>query len=298
VGGVMKNLLYFCLIFIFIGNIFAQNSELIKPIAPLNIDTFDDEFQGSIRFFNSPTTAANYTAVDTMSNSFGPASSVLNPVVYDPVSKILAVVHRGNAMTYAQSSGELWWNYSTDMGVSWTRSLTSVQNNFITQINARYPSMSIKNPSGSINLDDIWGVFSWPELLGYVGYGLTIGMEVSAFAEIDFGPPFYSGGVPIFTDNNYIYWVASNMEDADLRLFRTTDYLVIDKIDPPTWNSGEFGGSIELGGVAYNGSLYVGLTAAFTEIIGAGVGKLDTANQPTRELPGVTGMLLIGHKSR
>ncbi len=77
-----------------------------------------------------------------MSNSFGPASPTLNPVDFDPVSGVAAVVHRGDANTYAQGSGELWWNYSTDMGMTWVRSTTSVQDQFTSQIAARYPSMS------------------------------------------------------------------------------------------------------------------------------------------------------------
>ncbi len=62
-----------------------------------------------------------------MLNSFGPASNSLNPLAFDPISNVLAVVHRGKT-PYAVSSGELWWNYSTDLGTSWHRSNTSVQN--------------------------------------------------------------------------------------------------------------------------------------------------------------------------
>ena len=117
-----------------------------------------------------PVTAANYVAVDTMANTFGPASPTLNPIAYDPISGVAALVHRGNNRTYALGSGELWWNYSTDMGVTWPRSLTSVQNNTTSQILARYPSMSIVNKEGSANLADLWGAFAWPELLSSFAY--------------------------------------------------------------------------------------------------------------------------------
>jgi hypothetical protein len=207
-----------------------------------------------------------------MSNSFGPASPTLNPVDFDPVSGVAAVVHRGNANTYAQGSGELWWNYSTDMGMTWVRSTTSVQDQFTSQILARYPSMSIFNPTGSTNLADLWGAFAWPELdpdnagsFGGLGYGVSIGMEASAFADIDQGPPLYSSNVPTFTDSSYIYWVSDNQDDASLRLFRTQDYSTVDQIDPPQWASSVFqdNGNVAMGGVCYNGKVYYAVMGSF-----------------------------------
>jgi hypothetical protein len=94
-------------------------------------------------------------------------------------------------------------------------------------------------------------------------------MEESEFADIDFNPPSNGVVVPIFTDEINSYWAVGNTVSGGLRLFRTDDFLLIDILDPPTWNSGRFSGAVALGGVSYNGSLYVGLTAAFTETIGA-----------------------------
>ena len=264
----------------FISTAFAQ--EIVKQKAPLKID--DGSFIN--RSFvplntNSPQTAANYVAVDTMANSYGPASNTLNPVAYDPTSNVLAVVHRGKT-PYAVGSGELWWNYSTDMGTSWQRSTTSVQNGTVPQNLARYPSMTIANYTNSSNMADLLGAFSWPELYGNptafrgLGYGVSEGMMESAFASIeDFTVTTEQLGsnVPTFSDGQYIYWYSDFLATGNnaIRLWRTQDYSVVEVIDPPTWGTSRWSnGNILLGGVAHNGVVYVGAIGSFTEEIGAG----------------------------
>jgi hypothetical protein len=254
-----------------------KSSKVKAPLKtePINFLQFQTEPGTDV-----PSFAENYVAVDTMSNTFGPASATLNPVVLDPYSNVLAVVHRGNANTYALGSGELWWNTSQDMGTTWTRSLTSVQNNITSQILARYPSMTIFNPTHSSTFGDLWGAFSWPELdpaasFAFLGYGVTLGMEISAFAEIDFDLPPYSSNVPTFSDDTYIYWISDELTSAggnfDIHLFRTTDYSVVENIVPPTWADANWSnGNITMGAVAYNGVLYHGVTGTYPTGVGLG----------------------------
>ncbi len=271
-----RSLTVIMLLLISILTINAQD-EVIKKKAPLKIEPSNFlRFQTELGT-DAPNTGANYVAVDTMSNTFGPASGTLNPVAFDPISSVLAVIHRGNANTYALGSGELWWNTSQDIGMSWVRSQTSVQNGITNTILARYPSMTIFNPSGSSNFADILGAFSWPELndnpveFRYLGLGVTLGMEISAFAEINFDAPQKGSNVPTFTDDVYVYWVTDNAENNSLQLFRTQDFAVVEEINPPTWNDTMFvNGNIAMGGVAYNGVLYYGLTASFLPEIGLG----------------------------
>jgi hypothetical protein len=249
----------------------AQNKAVHK--APIKFDKqyeYSKATRHSTSGYTAPETAASWIEIDTMANTFGPASPTLNPVAFDPVSGVAAVVHRGDPATYAAGSGELWWNYSTDMGMTWVRSTTSVQDQFTTQILARYPSMTIVNPTGSTDLADLWGSFAWPELnssFEWLGYGVSIGMMESAFAAIDQTPPAYSSNVPVFTDNQYVYWVSdfSVSGNAALRLFRTADYTTIDISDPPQWASPVFqdNGNIAMGGVAYNGKVYYGVIGSF-----------------------------------
>jgi len=267
--------LFLALLLVSSLSMFGQEKSL-RTKAPLKIDQttkVDSWAPGT----DVPVTAANYVAVDTMHNSFGPSTPTINPISYDPVSGVLALVHRGNGRTYAEGSGELWWNYSTDMGVTWPRSTTSVQNGQTSQIFARYPSMTIKNEFGSTNLADLWGAFAWPELgptganFGNMGWGVTIGLEISEFAELDFDPPNYSSNVPTFTDGQYIYWVSDNGDDNSIRFFRTVDYSNVEKIDPPTWAASVFStGNITMGGVAYNGVLYTAVQATFDTVVGLG----------------------------
>lgn len=253
---------------------FAQ--ETIKKKAPLKQiePTTTERFVP--KSFESPKTAANYVAVDTMANAFGPGSNTINPVAYDPVSGIAAVVFRGNHRTFAQGSGELWWSWSSDFGTSWTRSETSVQNNQ-TPILARYPSMTIWNPNASTNMAELFGVFSWPELgAGFedIGWGVSEGLLQSSLAAIiEDSVLLYGSNVPTFSNANYAFWTSDNQSDASLRLFRTNDFLTIEQLDPPTWASSRFndGGLIQIGGISDdNNNVYVGAIASFTETIGAG----------------------------
>jgi Secretion system C-terminal sorting domain len=257
----------------FISTAFAQ--EVVKQKAPLRTDEGTTAFQSYLPLGNnSPVTAANYVAVDTMANSFGPAANTLNPLALDPYSNVLAVVHRGKT-PYAVSSGELWWNYSTDLGISWQRSNTSVQNGTTATNAGRYPSMTIANYTNSINMADLLGAFSWPELnpsaFGYLGYGVSEGLLESAYAHIDQGPPAYGANVPTFSDDAWIFWCAANLSDNSIRLWRTQDYSAVEIIDPPTWGAARWtNGNILLGGVSHNGVVYVGVIGSYTEEIGAG----------------------------
>ncbi|HCY76177.1 MAG TPA: hypothetical protein DHV28_09675 [Ignavibacteriales bacterium] len=255
----------------FLSTAFAQ--EIVKQKAPLKFDSASDHSVVTTLSGNAPVTAANYVAVDTMANSFGPASNTLNPLAYDPASGVMAVVHRG-AAPYG-TSGEMWWNWSTDYGTSWTRSLTSVQAGTLPQNVGRYPSMTIANYTNSTVMADLLGAFSWPELnpaaFGWVGYGVSEGLMESAFAAIDQGPPTYGSNVPTFSDDQYIYWYSDNQTDNALRLWRTQDYSTVEVINPATWGTTRWtNGNILLGGVAYNGVVYAGAIGSYTEEIGAG----------------------------
>jgi len=271
----LSTIIFTIVIFASLG--FSQDQPTKKK-APLIFDPpsiYNGKISTAPGGSNIPLTAANYVAVDTMANSFGPAIAKINPLAYDSLSNVLALVYRGYS-SYAIGSGELWWSYSTDMGTTWTRSQTSVQNGLTAQNAGRYPNMTLHNPLQSSQFDSLWAAFSWPELnpaaFGFLGYGVSLGMKESAFAEIDQGPPTYSSSVPTFSDNNYIYWASNNQDDAGVRLFRTQDYSVIEKIDPPQWHDTVFqsNGQYLMGGVAYNGVVYFGANAPFVEAVGAG----------------------------
>jgi hypothetical protein len=269
----IKKLSVFFLAFAFVSIAFAQ--EIVRQKAPMVNEALSDSRSYNVVLSGElPLTAANYVPVDTMANAFGPASNTLNPLAFDPIANVLAYAHRGIA-GYALGSGEIWWNWSTDLGSTWTRSETSVQAGQTATILGRYPSMTIFNPSASSNMADLLGVFSWPELnpaaFGYLGYGVSEGLMQSSFAAIDFGPPAYGSNVPTFSDDQYAYWYSDNADDNSLKLWRTQDFSTIDVINPPTWGTTRWtNGNILLGGVADNGIVYVGAIGSYTEEIGAG----------------------------
>jgi hypothetical protein len=262
------------LVILFSSSLLFTQDQVIKRKTQLIIDP-STYFEGNstLRGTDIPSTAANYIAVDTMHNAFGPGSATINPLAYDSASNTLALVYRGNGRTFAASSGELWYSISTDMGQTWTR-VGSI--NSATPLFARYPSMTIVNTTEG-DISNTIGAFGYPQLnpsaFGHIGYGADQPLGGNAaFAEIDEGPPTYSSNVPTFTDNNYIYWASDNQDDASIRFFRTQDYSTVEKIDPPQWTDTIFSsnGNIALGGVAYNGVVYYGVFGPFSEEIGPG----------------------------
>ena len=256
----------------------AQKMAIQKKL-PLKLDTKQTvsvlRTNSSPNIINAPS-AANYVVVDTMPNSFGQADASLNPLAYDANANVLAVVHRGNS-TYAAGSGELWYNISTDKGKTWSRVSAGI--NSSTGLSARYPSMAISNPTGG-DLSQTIAVFSWPQLnstpdFAYIGYGADqpVGGGVP-FAEIDVDTPQHGSNVPIFVSDNssWVFWASNNLEafsvdqnNAEIELWRTTDFATIEKLKPPQWGSSIFqdNGNIAMGGVSNNGILYYGVIGSF-----------------------------------
>jgi hypothetical protein len=238
--------------------VFAQDRKKnFIPKAPVVLNETNTARVTPISVGNLP--AANYVAVDTMQNAFGPAIGALNPLAYDPWANVVALAYRG-ATTYAAGSGQIWYSISTDKGVSWTR----VAGVNTAPIAARYPSMAILNPTkGDINATT--GVFSWPELtpaaFGFVGYGADQPLGAgTTFSDTIQSPPAYSSQVPTWTSDNsdHVFWASDNQDDARITLFRTTDFATVDVIEPPQWSDEAFfgGGSITMGGMSHNGVQY------------------------------------------
>ena len=258
--------------------LFAQNRFLQKK-APIKLDNKPTTNIKHTNNFTSATaapSATNYVVVDTMANSFGPASASLNPLAYDANANVAAVVHRGYS-SYAKGSGELWYNISTDKGATWSRVSNGI--NSSTDLSARYPSMAISNPTGG-DLSQTIAVFSWPQLnstpdFAYIGYGADqpVGGGVP-FAEIDVDTPQHGSTVPSFvSDNsNWVFWASNNLEafnanenNAEIELWRTQDFATIENIKPVQWGADvfQYNGNISMGGVSNNGVLYYGVIGSF-----------------------------------
>ncbi len=271
---------------------FAQNMKKapLKYDAPASATersvTGTHEVTGSIPGFT-------LLADNGMPNVYGPASAEINPVSYDPASNLLVVVHRGMTEAqggYSAGSGELWYAYSTDLGATWSRSETSVQNGQTAEILARYPSSAILNPEEQDVFDDIIVSFAWPELLpgggsfGYLGYAADLGVDGSDFAATT-DEEKYSTATPMWTSDNdyYVFWTNTLYDPdastpADIHLFRTTDYSEVEVIEPEQWKDAafggdgvsDFGGSNIIGGASQDGVQYLAVLGTFPELIGLG----------------------------
>jgi len=254
----LKQLYTLTFVILFAVVLFGQSQPQISKRAP--------------QIFNEPVTnvvvppttnnpiPAGWVLIDTMGNSYGPASPTLNPLYFEPYSGVLAFVHRGGGAV-GTTSGRIYYNYSTDFGATWTRTATAV-NEGNTQWAGRYPSMAIANPTQGTDINSTLAVFSWPELnpgaFGWLGFAADQPVGGNSPASgIDQGPPTYSSNMPTFvsytTDN--VFWLSDNQDNASLRFFRTADFSTIDKIDPPEWSDAIFqsNGNITLGGATRPG---------------------------------------------
>jgi hypothetical protein len=251
----------------------AQDKRELGKKAPVKIEPVTESTVALPLTGGVPTygpSALTWVAADTMGNCYGTAIGALNPLAFDPWTNTVMVVHRG-AATYG-TSGQLYYNYSTDNGATWAR-VTPAVNASVAQA-ARYPSMTFNNPTKGSDLTSSLLGFSWPELVagafGGVGGGAdeSIGAG-STVAVIDAGvaPRLYSSQVPTFaSDNtNLVLWASDNSGDASLKLWKTVDFQSFDTITPPQWESSAFedGGSITMGGAANNGVLYYAVLGTF-----------------------------------
>lgn len=255
----IKNLSIFLFVLLFIPMVLQAQNKNAVPKAPVVMDIQEKAHTSTA----NSVAAANYVVVDSMANAFGPAISAINPFAYDPWANVAAFVHRGHS-SYAAGSGQLWYNISTDMGVTWSR----VGPVNTAPIAARYPSMAISNPTKG-TLDATTGLFSWPELnpgaFGNVGYGADQPLGAgTTFADTIVGN--YSSQVPSWTSDNsaWVFWSSDNQTDAGIEVFRTEDFATVASTIIP---SGIFNdvGNITIGGVSFNGTQYLAALGTYTD---------------------------------
>lgn len=258
---------------------FGQNRKNTKhiPKAPV-VGSLTEKSTMSTTAFSpeSMLPDGNYVLVDSMANAFGPASGPLNPMAFDPYSGTIAFVHRG-AAGYATGSGEIWYNVSTDFGLTWQRVAQAV-NSQSTNKAGRYPSMWISNPTKG-NLDATTALFSFPNLspttatFGWLTYGADFpaGSGTTISSDDQGSPDQFSSQIPCWSSDvtGTMFWYSDLMADqpggAGIKLFSTTDFVTVDQRFPPQWSDSVWsedptvdGGNIGLGGVSHNGVQYVG----------------------------------------
>jgi Secretion system C-terminal sorting domain len=213
--------------------------------------------------------AITWIAVDTMANAFGPASRGVKPMAYDSATNIVALIHRGGG-SYAQSSGELWYNVSRDAGGSWRRvgGLNSGAELF-----SRYPSCAISNPTNSNDTSDVFFIYAAPLLLaggsnfGRVMWGTDFPLGSGgavAFQSTDPDGSFWSNahiwGANGRPEINWVVYRRGTIVYDDLYHWQTTDFLTYQEGVPATWATTSFNSAfgLDIGGQERNGVHYFG----------------------------------------
>ncbi len=208
-----------------------------------------------------------WVAVDTMENAFGPASIQANPLVYDPYSNALVLVHRA-ATTYGRSSGQLWYNRTFP-------SLSSIGNwRRVSELNSgigdfcRYPTAAISNPLCSADTSQVSVVWSAPFIYRQIAFGaLAYGFDQLGkgmpHAAISFGPDTsFDDYSVIWTQrcSPFTIWAASASFDK-LVFYRTSNFATVDTALVYTW----FGFGQLISGMERNGIQYLGIWKRFIE---------------------------------
>ncbi|MDP2362486.1 MAG: hypothetical protein Q8M94_01820, partial [Ignavibacteria bacterium] len=233
---------------------FAQQKSFV-PGSELIFDESNLKAQANNNTQSLNKILTNWVLVDTMQNSFSPALPFLTPIAYDQSSNALILVHRGST-SYAQSSGEIWYNLLTDHGISWER-VSAINNNL--DLSGRYPNAVISNPNDG-GISQSKGIFTWSHLNNPVFYGSGYGKD----EPLGTGTPIanydsVNSAEVLWTCGEWSFW-AGGTPDV-FKVARTNDFSNIEH-----YQVLDVGVSvISLGGVGYNGIQYLGFIGAFDD---------------------------------
>ena len=250
----MKTFTFLTFTILILSFSFAQQKHII-PGAGLKLDelNFEKHISSNPQSLNKILTS--WVLVDTMQNSYSAAWPFLTPIAYDQFSNALILVHRGS-LIYAQSSGEIWYNLSTDQGVSWER-VSAINSNL--DLSGRYPNAAISNPNDG-GLSQAKGVFTWSHVNNPVFYGsgfgkdepLGTGSPLANYDSVNFASVLWTSG-------EWSFWAGETSEG--FKVARTNDFSNIEHytvLDP--------GVSVMcLGGIGYNGIQYLGFLGTFDD---------------------------------
>jgi hypothetical protein len=235
-------------------SILAQQKNIL-PIRVLNYNESNLRTQQVNNSKFSDKVLTDWVLVDTMQNSFSAAAPFLTPIAYDQSSDALILVHRG-ATTYAQTSGEIWYNLSTDKGMNWNR-VSAINSNL--NLSGRYPNAAILNPTEG-GLSQTKGIFSWTHTNMPIFYGAGIGKVDplgSGNTTAIYDSTFFSS--VIWTDGEWSFWAGSTSNGFEIA--RSNDFANVEHSQVMD-NSASV---ICLGGVGYNGIQYLGFLGTFDD---------------------------------
>jgi hypothetical protein len=242
--------------------------------------TVDSEGANSVVFNLSASEQSivtiSYTAVDTMTNVFGPANVYVNPISYDPYSNTVVIIHRSKSTYASGGSGGIFYAYSTDGGTTWTKRVGPLQAGLVSNGIGRYPSISLHNPAKAASKDSVLVQFQFPVLTGAGGgfggmiYGTDPGVGAnSPLSSIDSaGQPWSSSmaSPTVLGGNVYVFAAPKYDDDGHISIYRATDGVTFTASNPSQLSAAKIkGGNIDdVAGIVYQGgTYYVGVRAQF-----------------------------------
>jgi hypothetical protein len=227
----------------------GRNLKNIRPAVPMIDDgierTAPADHKGTyVPGLDNPT-SLTWVIVDSMQNALGPANTSITPLVYDAPTNVVALLHRAST-TYGTSSGQLWYNTSTNSGATWRR---VGELNGGAPTDCRYPSGAISNPAGSSDTGQCLFVYAAPNLqnagtFGQITYGVDFPLGGGAGSGVvDAGTNTYTSSTAIWTQpsGSWIWWGTNSTATTgnDETNWRTNDYVTVTRQIPPGWLDAE-----------------------------------------------------------
>lgn len=202
--------------------------------------------------FSQNQNVANWVLVDTLPHPLGPASRNITPLDYDPDSKALVLLHEGD-LSYS-SRYQLWYNLSLNGGLDWypRKSIDADSGAFLD-----YPSLHLINQTGGSTVQDVVAFADWSGDPGTFTLSKVDDLLNDSSYTNHTLNNVWVYGLRCFSLENWKFWVLEDYSSGDKKLVRTNDFVSFESISFPQFTFG-------LKGVGYNGNLYCGALADFT----------------------------------
>jgi len=195
-------------------------------------------------------TQISWVVVDSMQNAHSMASTTVEPLVFDPSTNTLALIHRGESSYGA--SGQVWYNMSTNGGTNWVR---VSELNAGTSAQLRYPTCAISNPTNSPSRGNAFFWWVAPRFVSGAWGGMTYGVDAPLGSGTPYAVAAPDSGVP----SSVILWTCEQ-SDAVFWAYRRINGFGIYVCGPyfcgvpPSW----WVSADPIAGTFVNGVVYLG----------------------------------------
>lgn len=263
----VKKMFYYLVALCLVGTVtlFAASKDATKKQLAIDGDKSSSVVFNTGKSYSSVTAL---TAVDTMANSFGPATVNTNCIAFDPYSNSLVIIHRGKS-TYAPTSGSIMYAYSSNGGTNWTKRMGPLQAGTQGNTNGRYPTVALFNPTKAKTKDSVLVIGVWPMLVGGAFGGLMystdpgVGANQPIPSALDttnvWGSSFTIGAS---TNSSHVLFTGQPVDKVIL--YRSTDGLTFTASTPTQLAADKFTGSDDVFSIVYrNNNFYMGLDGYF-----------------------------------